>query len=216
MPLSLLAVHLSDGALATAWWAFGFGGLALLLLVAAWKVREEEVPRLGVLTAAFFVSSSIHFPLVVVPVSVHLILNGLVGVVLGRRAPLAIAVGLTLQYFLLGHGGKTTIGINACIIALPALAAGLLYPTLRQIGVPAFARGVLLGGGAVAGAATLNFLVLLFGGKEDWHILAKVVLVAHVPVVILEGLMLGVLVNYLEKVKPELLGRGERPVSAGR
>ena len=72
--------------------------------------------------------------------------------------------------------------------------------------MPAFARGVLLGGGAVAGAVVLNFLVLLFGGKEDWRDLAKLVLLAHVPIVLLEGAMLGVLVRYLEKVKPELLG----------
>lgn len=205
MQLSLLAVHLSDGALTTAWWAPGFAGLVLLLLVAAWKLHEEDIPRIGVLTAAFFVASSIHVPLFVLPASVHLILNGLVGVVLGRRAPIAVAIGITLQYYLLGHGGQTTIGINSCLIALPALAAGVLYPLLRRVGIPAFARGVLLGGGAVAGAAVLNFLVLLFGGKEDWEILARLVLLAHVPVVILEGLMLGVLVRYLEKVKPDML-----------
>jgi cobalt/nickel transport system permease protein len=72
--------------------------------------------------------------------------------------------------------------------------------------VPAFARGVLLGGGAVAGAVLLNFFVLFVGGKEDWQTLAKLVLLAHVPIVIIEGLMLGVLVRYLEKVKPEMLG----------
>ena len=205
MGLSLLAVHLSDGALATAWWASGFGGLAVLLAVAMWKVREDEIPRIGVLTAAFFVASSVHIKLAVLPTSVHLILNGLVGVVLGRRAPLAVAIGLGLQYLLLQHGGLTTIGINACIVSVPALAAGALYPLLRRVGVPAFARGVLLGGGAVAGAVTLNFLALLFGGKEDWQVLAKLVLLAHIPVVVIEGLMLGVLVSYLEKVKPEML-----------
>ncbi len=208
MGLSLLAVHLSDGALATAWWASGFGALAVLLTVAMWKVREDEIPRIGVLTAAFFVASSVHIKLAVLPTSVHLILNGLVGVVLGRRAPLAVAIGLGLQYLLLQHGGLTTIGINACIVSVPALAAGALYPLLRRVGVPAFARGVLLGGGAVAGAVTLNFLALLFGGKEDWQVLAKLVLLAHVPVVVIEGLMLGVLVSYLEKVKPDMLGGG--------
>ncbi len=206
VPLPLFAVHLSDGALATPWWVGGYAGLAVLLAVAMWRVREEEIPRIGVLTAAFFVASSIHIKLAVLPTSAHLILNGLVGVVLGRRAPLAIAVGLTLQFYLLGHGGQTTIGINACVVGLPALAAGLLYPLLRRMGVPPFVRGVLLGGGAVAASATLNFLVLLFGGKEDWQTLARLVLLAHVPIVILEGLMLGVLVSYLEKVKPDMLG----------
>jgi cobalt/nickel transport system permease protein len=179
--------------------------MVVLLAFAVWKVREEEIPRIGVLTAAFFVASSVHIKLAVLPTSVHLILNGLVGVVLGRRAPLAIVVGLGLQYLLLSHGGLTTLGINTCIVALPALAAGALYPLFRRVGVPAFARGVLLGGGAVAGAVVLNFLALLFGGKEDWQTLAKLVLLAHVPVVLLEGAMLGVLVSYLEKVKSSLL-----------
>ena len=227
---SLFAVHLSDGALSEAWWGAGFAGMAVLLALAtfsaprrppsgswwswrallvpftAFRVREEEIPRIGVLTAAFFVASSVHIKLAVLPTSVHLILNGLVGVVLGRRAPLAVAVGLTLQYLLLSHGGLTTIGINTCIVGLPALAAGMLYPVFQRVGVPAFARGVLLGGGAVAGAVVLNFLALYLGGKEDWQTLAKLVLLAHVPIVILEGLMLGVLVSYLEKVKPEMLG----------
>jgi cobalt/nickel transport system permease protein len=203
MMVSLLAVHLSDGALTTPWLASGFAGLAVLLAVAMYSLREDEVPRIGVLSAAFFVASSIHIKLP--PTSAHLILNGLVGVVLGRRAPLAIAIGLTLQFFLLGHGGWTTLGVNSCIVSLPALAAGALYPVLRRLHVPAFVRGVLLGGGAVAVTVALNFFALLLGGKEDWQTLAKLVLLAHVPVVLVEGLMLGVLVRYLEKVKPELL-----------
>lgn len=203
----LFAVHLSDGVIADEWVAAGWAGFAVLLLVAAWGLREEQVPRIGVLSAAFFVGSSYHIPLALVPTSVHLILNGLVGAGRGRRAPLAILVGLLLQKLLVSHGGLTTIGLNGCVVGIPAVLAGWCYPVLRRLGVPAFVRGVLLGGGAVAAAAVLNFLLLLFGGKEDWDTLAKVVLLAHVPVVILEGLMLGVIVSYLEKVKPEMLGR---------
>ena len=61
----------------------------------------------------------------------------------------------------------------------------------------------------VAGAVVLNFLVLLFGGKDDWQTLARLVLLAHLPVVVIEGLMLGVIVQYLEKVKPGMLYSGE-------
>jgi len=205
MPMSLLAVHISDGALAWPWLAAGWVILGAMLLVAMWRVREEDVPRIGVLTAAFFVGSSIHIKLAIVPTSVHLILNGLVGVVLGRRAPLAITVGLALQYLLVAHGGETTIGVNGCIVGIPALLAAASYPLLKRCGVSPFSRGLLLGAGAAAGAVALNFLVLLFGGKEDWSTLARLVLLAHVPVVVIEGLMLGVIVRYLEKVKPDML-----------
>jgi cobalt/nickel transport system permease protein len=205
MPLTLFAVHLSDGAIAPMWIVSGFVGAAILLFVAMWGIREEEIPRIGLLSAAFFVGSSLHIKLAILPTSVHLILNGLVGVVLGRRSPLAITVGLLLQYLLLNHGGLLTLGLNDCIIAIPALIAGWAYSVLKLLGVPAFIRGLFVGGGAVALAVSFNFVVLLFGGKEDWSTLARLILVAHLPIVLVEGLMLGVIVQYLEIVKPEML-----------
>lgn len=211
----LFAVHISDGALDWPWLAGGWAVLAVLLLAAMWRVREEEVPRIGVLTAAFFVGSSIHIKLVLLPTSVHLILNGLVGVILGRRAPIAVTVGLLLQYLLVAHGGQTTLGINGAIVGIPAVLAGWSYPLLRRLGVRPFARGFILGSAAAAGAVVLNFVVLLFGGKEDWSILAKLVLVAHIPVVLTEGLMLAVIVRYLDKVKPEMLNHAGKISSNG-
>jgi cobalt/nickel transport system permease protein len=206
MALSLLAVHLSDGAWAESWWVSGFLVAGVMLAAASWKLTEEEVPRIGVLTAAFFIGSSIHFKLAIT--SVHLILNGLVGVVLGRRATLAITVGLLLQYLLFAHGGLTTLGLNTVIVGLPALVAGRMFPILKRVGFSAFARGLMLGSFAVGASVGLNFLVLLFGGKENWETLAKLVLLAHLPLVVVEGVLLGVIVQYVEKVKPELLRRG--------
>jgi len=206
MGSSLFAVHLSDGAIAAPWLVGGYVGAAALLALAAWRLPDDRVPRVGVLTAAFFIGSTVHVKLAVLPTSVHLVLNGLVGVILGRRAPLAVTVGLALQYLLLAHGGLTTLGLNACIIGLPAVAAGLLFPLLRRAGVPPFTLGCLLGAGATGAAVLLNFGVLLAGGKDDWETLARLVLLAHVPVVVVEGLMLGVVVRYLEKVRPEMLG----------
>jgi cobalt/nickel transport system permease protein len=191
-------------------------GAAMLILIALWRVHEEEIPKIGLLAAAFFVGSTPHIPLTFLPTSVHLILNGLVGVVLGRRAPLAIAIGLLLQFLLLHHGGYTTLGLNTCIISIPALLAGWSYPVLKALRVPAFIRGVLVGGGAVALAVTLNFLVLLFGGKEDWTTLARLILLAHLPIVVVEALMLGSIVQYLEIVKPEMLGVCPQPPTSTR
>jgi cobalt/nickel transport system permease protein len=131
LPLVLpWAVHIADGVLDWPVLAAGFAVSAALALLASWRVRDEEVPRIALLTAAFFVASSIHVK--VGPTSVHLLLNGLVGVILGWRAPLAILVGVTLQALLIPHGGLTTIGVNAAVEALPALAAGALFPALRS------------------------------------------------------------------------------------
>jgi len=125
----LLAVHISDGVLT---WPWLVGGYVLAAGLTGWamvKVRDEEIPRIALMTAAFFVASLIH--VVVGPTSVHLLLNGLLGVVIGRRAPLAVLIGLALQFALFAHGGYTTIGVNTCVMALPALAAAWLFGVLR-------------------------------------------------------------------------------------
>src|SRR5262249_45446474 len=129
-PLSLLAVHIADGVLAWPWLGGGWGLAAGLACFGAWRIRDDEIPRVALLTAAFFVASSIHVRLG--PGSAHLLLGGLVGVVLGRRAALAIPLGVTMQATLLGHGGFSTIGVNSCIMTLPALLAWPLFAGLRR------------------------------------------------------------------------------------
>src|SRR4051812_17370761 len=112
LPFILWAVHISDGMLSWPWLLAGFALAGALALLAAYRVRDEEIPRIALLSAAFFVASSIHVKLG--PSSTHLLLNGLVGIVLGWRAPLAILLGVTLQAVLIPHGGLTTIGVNTC------------------------------------------------------------------------------------------------------
>ncbi|OWK47390.1 CbiM family transporter [Fimbriiglobus ruber] len=129
----LFAVHLSDGILTSVWEIGGWIGTALLLAVACRKVTESEIPRIGVMTAAFFVASQVHLPLG--GVSAHLLLNGLVGVILVLRAPLAIAVGLVLQALLFGHGGFYVLGVNVCVSAVPALIAGIAFAPLHRLGL---------------------------------------------------------------------------------
>jgi cobalt/nickel transport system permease protein len=130
--LNLWAVHISDNVLAESWCVGGFVGAAILAIVGAWRIRDEEISRVALLTAAFFVASQIHVPLGVFS-SVHLLLNGLLGVVLGIRAGLAIPVGLFLQAALFQHGGYTTLGVNTCIMAVPALMAWQVFGLLRRV-----------------------------------------------------------------------------------
>src|SRR5687768_5775543 len=113
----LFAVHISDGVLNAPWQAAGFLGAGMLLALEAWRLRDEEVPQIALLTAAFFIASLMHIR--VGPTSVHLLLNGLAGVLLGGRAALAIGVGLLLQAILVGHGGFYTLGVNTCVMGLP-------------------------------------------------------------------------------------------------
>lgn len=129
----LFAVHISDSVLSLPWTVGGWVVAGILVAIGVWRVDDRDIPRLGVLTAAFFVASQIH--LRVGPTSVHLLLNGIVGVVAGRRVGLVTSVGLALQALLFAHGGVVTLGVNVAVYTLPALIAALVCRPLRHSGV---------------------------------------------------------------------------------
>jgi cobalt/nickel transport system permease protein len=156
------AVHISDGMLQPSWEWAGFGYAGALALFGAWRIREEEIPRVALLTAAFFVASLIHVPVPGGP-RTHLLLNGLLGVVLGRRALLAVPVGLFLQAALFGHGGFLSLGVNSVVMGLPALLAGWLFSGLRSL--PwlrrPWSRAALVAGSLLGFALSLIYAVTL-------------------------------------------------------
>jgi len=115
-------MHISDGLLPVSVCAGGYviGSVATVLSLR--RVGDRDVPRLALMTSAFFAASLIHLKLGVT--SVHPLLHGLVGAVVGPGAMVPIVVGIIMQALLFGHGGVTTIGVNAVMIGLPALLAG--------------------------------------------------------------------------------------------
>ncbi|MEZ6140547.1 MAG: CbiM family transporter [Zavarzinella sp.] len=197
----LFAVHIADSILSTTYVEVGYLLATLLIAVGSYRFSESDIVRVGMLSAVFFVASTINIR--VGPTSVHLLMNGLLGVILGRKAVLAISIGLLLQVLLLAHGGYSSLGCNIVIISLPALMAGSIFRFLRKTPMVA---GALAGAFAVTGAVVLNWLVLVAGGNEDWRYLATVMGFAHLPIIGIEAAIVGATVKYLAKAKPELLG----------
>lgn len=164
----LWAVHISDGVLGAGWVWAGFAVAAALAVFGAWRIRDEEIPQVAVLTAAFFVASLIHVRIGLT--SAHLLLNGLLGAVIGTRACLAIPVGLLLQAALMAHGGFSTLGVNSCVMALPALAAGWLLAAMQTAGwlrKPLFRSGLVLVTLAAWGCSVIYALALLATSRTD-------------------------------------------------
>ena len=122
-------MHIADGVLPTAvaagCYVLTLAGLGLSLRTLA----ERDLPKIAVVSSSFFVASLIHLPLG--PTSVHLLLPGLVGALLGPTAFLSIVVGLFLQSLLFQFGGLTALGANSLMMGLPALICGFLYRGLR-------------------------------------------------------------------------------------
>lgn len=281
----LFAVHISDNVLTAPWWLGGFVLAGVLFFLGSRRLQDEEIPRIALLTAAFFIASLFHIK--IPPTSVHLLLIGLVGVLLGWRACLAIPIGLFLQVLLFQHGGFTTLGINTCIMALPALLSYYLFHALhlaawcrrrwfrsalvafsvmlwtqsliysvtllrtnslggtalflddanaslaqpwswiitgmlavffviverRLETAPEFPLGLLIGELAVLATLALNCFVLLFGGEVYWQTPALILFVAHMPIAVVEGVVLGFTVGFLARVKPEMLRIGPQSLT---
>lgn len=191
--------HIPDGIVSTPVLLAGAlvaaGGIGLGLR----RLTPERLPKVAVLSALFFVASLVHFPVGLT--SVHLMLGGLAGVLLGWAAFPAIAVGLILQAVLFGFGGLLVLGVNIANIALPAVLLGLAGRTM--LARPAVA-GLVAGGGAVAGTALMVALTLALSGRE-FQVGAQALAVTYVPLMVVEAVFTAALLGLLVKVKPEAL-----------
>jgi cobalt/nickel transport system permease protein len=198
-------MHISEGILSPAILAGGAVLTAAGVGIGLKSIDYEEIPYIGILTAVFFVASIIHLP--VGPASVHLILNGMLGLILGWKAFPSILIGLALQALLFQFGGITTLGINTLNMALPAVICYYLFgwgvkKNSNQLIfiITAFASGcfaVLLAG------ILVGFSLYLSG--DAFLPAAKLLVAAHLPVMMIEGILTATCAIFLRKVKPELL-----------
>ncbi len=196
-------MHISEGVLSGPVLVSGAALAAAGTAVGLKNLDYDHVARAGILSAAFFVASLIHVP--IGPSSVHLILNGVVGLLLGWAAFPVILVALLLQAVLFQFGGITTLGVNTIIMALPAVVCYYLFRSLihrrRAVGLTAaFACGSL----AVLGSALLAAAALVFT-EQNFLQIAGLIIAAHLPVMIIEGIVTAFCVRFLEKVQPDML-----------
>ena len=179
--------------------------LALILLFFSMRgMLIEEIPKISLITAALFVASLVHFP--VGPTSVHLVMNGLAGILLGRRAFIGVFVALTLQAVFFQHGGLSVLGVNAFNIGVPALLAWQMFERRRGLESPRLevVFGALAGGLAVLASVLMVSLELMALG-EAFNEISLLVIGAHLPVILIESLVVGGAAGFLIRVKPEML-----------
>jgi cobalt/nickel transport system permease protein len=200
------SMHLSDGVLnmpAVVTTTAVAGGM----LINSFKdIKEEEIPRVSLMTATFFTFALISFP--VGPSSVHPLLGGLIGIMLGMKSPIAIFIGLLLQAIIFQHGGLTTLGMNTIMVALPAILSYKIFSKLVEKKKSITLSAGLAGVSSVIMTVIILIMVLLLSSSaygEGFLSVINILILGHLPLAIGEGILTAVVINFINKVRPDIL-----------
>lgn len=198
-------MHIAEGVLSPAVLSTGYALATIGTAIGLKRLDYDRLMTVAILAATFFVGSLIHVPIGVT--SAHLILNGLLGVLLGWATFPAILVALGLQALLFQFGGLVVLGVNTFTMAFSGVLAGCVFrwlcrawPGRAGLRVAAFTGGAL----GVLGAGLLTAAALSFS-DEGFTTAARLLFLAHVPVMIAEGLITMFTASFIARVRPEML-----------
>ena len=178
------------------------GGVAIGLR----KLEQERLPLTALFAAAFFVAGTIHVPVGIG--SVHLILNGMAGLFLGWTVFPAFLIALLLQVLFFSFGGFAVLGVNLCIMAIPAVIAHYLWRARLRPQMSLKDRlfvGIGAGVVGVGGAAALASLELMLDGGKSYTDLVWLLLASHLPVFVLDSVISVGVISLLCKMYPDAL-----------
>lgn len=199
-------MHLSDGVLSTGA-VIATSAIAGGMLVKAFKdVKEEEIPKISLMTATFFTFALISFP--VGPSTVHPLLGGLIGIMLGTRSTIAIFIGLLLQAILFQHGGLTTLGMNTIMVSIPAIIAHKLFAGLlvkkKNISLSAGLAGA---SSVILTVAILSIVLFLSSSSygEGFLSVINILAIGHIPLAIGEAILTSFIIAFIHRTRPNVL-----------
>ena len=199
-------MHLSEGVLHTRVLLAGVALAVVGVAVGLRRLESERLPLTALFAAAFFVAGTIHVPVGIG--SVHLILNGMAGLFLGWAVFPAFLIALLLQVLFFSFGGFAVLGVNLCVMALPAVAAHYLLRSYLRPDMGAIAKlltGLSAGIIGVGGAGALASLVLALDGGKHYQDLIALLLLLHLPVFVLDGIISYGVISLLSKMYPSAL-----------
>ncbi len=199
-------MHLSEGVLHTPVLLAGVALAVVGVAVGLRRLESERLPLTALFAAAFFVAGTIHVPVGIG--SVHLILNGMAGLFLGWVVFPAFLIALLLQVLFFSFGGFAVLGVNLCVMALPAVAVhyvlrGYLKPDMGRMAKLFTGLGAGIIG--VGGAGALASLVLALDGGKHYQDLIALLLLSHLPVFVLDGIISYGVISLLSKMYPSAL-----------
>lgn len=173
--------------------------------VATRKLDEKTIPLTGVLGAFVFAAQMLNFP-VAGGTSGHFVGGALMGILLGPYiGTLVMTVVLVLQCLLFQDGGLTALGANIFNMGILATLVGYYTYTLsyKKLGrnISAFLAGFL---STVLASASCSFQLAL-SGTVPLRIVLPAMVSVHTLIGVGEGLITLFAINFLARVRPDLL-----------
>ena len=195
-------MHISEGILSGSVLAAGWLGSAAGISYGLKKTDTAKIVRTALISSAFFLASLVNVR--IGPSSTHLTLLAPMGLVLGFGVFPAVFVALLLQALLFHFGGLLVLGVNTFIMSASALLVYVLFGKFIRGGRYAVVFSFVAGVTAVMTGACLVGAAL---GMTDGNFFtaAKIIIIAHVPVALIEGVVTVFLMSWLKKSAPEFL-----------
>ena len=187
-------MHISEGVLSggvlIATWAASSAGIAIGLK----KTDPDKIVGTALISSAFFLASLVNLKLG--PSSVHLTLVAPMGLILGWAVFPAVFVALLLQAVLFQFGGFLVLGANTFSLGTSALVTYIIFGKLARKN---FVWALVAGAFAVMLVACITGALLML---TDINFLggAKLLIIAHLPLALIEGVVTAFLMSWLKRV----------------
>jgi len=188
-------MHISEGVLSAGVIATSSIVLTPLIINSVRKLHSDDISKVALLSALFFVVSTIHLPIGVT--SVHFMMLGIIGIMLGWHSFSALLIALLLQAMLIGFGGISSLSANTLNTGIGALTGFYLFKLLKDR-LPTVVVSFLVGFVPILVASVGIAVALLFSSGE-FLIVAQTALIAHLPLAFVEGIMMVFLFKTLQK-----------------
>lgn len=197
-------MHISEGVVSAPVLIGGGVLTAIGTAIGLKAMNYDRIMSVAMLTAAFFVASLVHIP--IGPGSIHLVLIGLLGIMLGWSCFPAILVALLLQAVFFQFGGIMVLGVNTLNMAVAAILCHYLVRPWLKTKKPRrrAAAGFIAGFSAILIAALLMAFSLFFSDVGFLRA-AQISVAAHFPLMVIEGFVTMFIISFLIRVHPELL-----------
>ncbi|HYA88876.1 MAG TPA: energy-coupling factor ABC transporter permease [Nitrospirota bacterium] len=228
-------IHIPDGILPVWLWVSGFLLMSVFLALSLYRLRttdmKKKVPLLGALSAVMLVVMSLE----ILPIAYHLNMSVAAGILLGPSLGFMAAFIVNLMLAFVGHGGITVVGLNTLLLGAEALLGHTIFHLLRK-GLSIFWSAALSTVLSLFLATLLLIGIVgvshvradFFGhhyehaggvtdqthvnddGQERSSLRAFAVIVLSLGSIgwIIEGAITGAVIQFISRVKPDLLGHG--------